>query len=515
MVRSRFNVVIPVSEGEGGGPAKVLLYNTLSDSASLTDRGTLAVLRGIEDGGPVPLDLAQPVAQLLEEGFLKKSIEEEERELEAWFRARREDESRVDLVVLTSYGCNLACPYCFEGSVKRPLNMTPETVEGVVRWTTGLLDVARPRDLRVVFFGGEPLLNPGGLTRLARGFHEACRARGVTQEIAIITNGVLLTPEIVDDLLPFGLKSMKITIDGDREAHDRKRPAKDGRSSFDRIIENLLRIRGKPVEINLGGNFDEENRSTIPALLDRLTALGLQDRIARTSFRPILKDVEALSGASRPTSGAAEELCTAHSFSETDLGWVERIADEVRSRGYAGSRMVSMGPCEFYEKHSYVVDAVGRLYKCPGFIGREGFEIGDVFHGFWSERKATFDDCQPWRNCVRCPWVPMCGGACVAIGCSKSGVLGEVNCEMPYLTRVSRRFLKDDLLRDIEPDRIASKRAVSERDPAGEPGTGPRVELPVFSALSAHGDGACVCRRQTLLPNVEHWRMHEGGGEFP
>ena len=38
--------------------------------------------------------------------------------------------------------------------------------------------------------------------------------------VNIITNGLLLTPEIVDRLAPYGLNGIKITLDGDRDTHN-------------------------------------------------------------------------------------------------------------------------------------------------------------------------------------------------------------------------------------------------------------------------------------------------------
>ena len=64
----------------------------------------------------------------------------------------------------------------------------------------------------------------------------ACQARGVAMLINIITNGLLLTPEVVDRLLPFGLNGVKITLDGDRDTHNRMRPLRGGQGTFDKII---------------------------------------------------------------------------------------------------------------------------------------------------------------------------------------------------------------------------------------------------------------------------------------
>ena len=63
--------------------------------------------------------------------------------------------------------------------------------------------------------------------------------------INIITNGLLLTPEVVDRLLPFGLNGIKITLDGDRDTHNRMRPLRGGQGTFDRIVENIRRVAGR------------------------------------------------------------------------------------------------------------------------------------------------------------------------------------------------------------------------------------------------------------------------------
>ena len=43
-------------------------------------------------------------------------------------------------------------------------------------------------------------------------------------------------------MLPLGLTGVKVTLDGDRETHDRMRPLRGGQGTFDRIIENIRRV---------------------------------------------------------------------------------------------------------------------------------------------------------------------------------------------------------------------------------------------------------------------------------
>ena len=118
------------------------------------------------------------------------------------------------------------------------------------------------------------------------------KARGVTLLLGIITNGLLLTEELVDRLLPYGLNYVKITLDGDRDTHNRMRPLRGGQGTFDRIIENIRKVAGK-VRIAVGGNFDAESVESFPALLDFLKEQDFSDKLVKVAFKPIIREKQA------------------------------------------------------------------------------------------------------------------------------------------------------------------------------------------------------------------------------
>ena len=124
----------------------------------------------------------------------------------------------------------------------------------------------------------------------------AARARRVALTTSIITNGLLLTEEVVDRLLPFGLTSVKVTLDGDRTTHDRLRPLRGGQGTFDRIIENVRKIAGK-VRVGVGGNFDESSVESFPALLEFLRSQPFADQLVKVNFKPIIRTPEPASPA--------------------------------------------------------------------------------------------------------------------------------------------------------------------------------------------------------------------------
>src|SRR5258705_7937939 len=99
---------------------------------------------------------------------------------------------------------------------------------------------------------------------LAERLWEATSARGIPQLASIITNGLLLTEDIVDRMMPFGLKGVKITLDGDRDAHNRMRPLRGGQGTFDRIVQNIQAV-ADPVAVAIGGKLREAPVDQHPA----------------------------------------------------------------------------------------------------------------------------------------------------------------------------------------------------------------------------------------------------------
>src|SRR6185503_7288874 len=142
------------------------------------------------------------------------------------------------------------------------------------------------------FFGGEPLLNIPVMNYLAERLYASAAERDVEQRISIITNGLLLNREIVDRLLPYGLKGVKITLDGDRDMHNRMRPLRGGQGTFDRIVESIKPVYDR-IGIAIGGNFDEQSADSYPALLDFLKQQDFSDKLVKVNFKPIVRAPES------------------------------------------------------------------------------------------------------------------------------------------------------------------------------------------------------------------------------
>jgi uncharacterized protein len=474
MQPSIFNVRVPLHD-----QSDVFLMNTLTDAQIIVPPEVVSLLDSIERRTQAGPDLARPfddeereaLATLTELGFVVDSHDADRRALDAYFDAIRHDTSQLRLTVLTTLQCNFACGYCFQGDHgdhnRHAHKMSLETAAAVVAHAERQLDTVRPERLSLMFFGGEPLLNLPVVYYLAEHVHAAAAARGVPLTISVVTNGLLLTPEVVDRLLPYGFTGAKITLDGDQAAHDRKRPLRGGQGTFDKIIANIRAVADK-CAISIGGNFDADNAGSYPALLDFLAGQEFAPRLAKVNFKPVVggaapappaaapvapapvpaarpsringiipltavaADGAPLGGTCMTIAGAggvnATSPCDSCHFVDETMGF---LREETKKRGFPTMDGVHMGPCEIHRKHAQTIGPDGALYACPGFTGDSTFATGHITAArtaVQAKAAATFDRIGAWRQCGDCSFIPVCAGGCSVASHTELGDLDTPAC---------------------------------------------------------------------------------------
>jgi uncharacterized protein len=424
---SAFNLRVPMPDGD------VFLMNTLTDAQVLVSGEVVSLLDRIGTAacGPDTLrdDERAAVGTLSSHGFVVRDEAAERSALEQRFAEFREDVTDLRVTILTTLQCNFACEYCYQGDHGAgPVGetMSLDTAARVSAWIARRVDEVRPARLVLSFFGGEPLLNVPALAHIA----EACRShtatRGVAQVLTIVTNGLLLTPEVVDRLLPLGLAGVKVTLDGDRDAHDRMRPLRGGQGTFDRIIDNVRRVADR-VPVAVGGNFDASTAGRYPALLDFLRSQPFAARLADITFKPVVKP--ARNGRCPSAAGAtAGSACDGCHVADDQMSFLRA---ETRRRGFATADGVHMGPCELYRRHSHTIGPDGSLYACPGFTGDNALPIGHISgrsDAALADAAGRVEDLAPWRRCGNCSFIPVCGGGCAVAAQSELGDMEAPSC---------------------------------------------------------------------------------------
>jgi uncharacterized protein len=146
--------------------------------------------------------------------------------------------------------CNLACKYCYESN--RTGDMSSDTMKRTIDWLLkqrNAEEKARPdQDMCITFFGGEPLANFKLVKYGMQYCKEICDQTGTRVGLYILTNGTILTEEM-EEFFREAKKwagvsfHLQVSIDGCKESHDKNRVFRDGSGSFDRVAENVRKLK--------------------------------------------------------------------------------------------------------------------------------------------------------------------------------------------------------------------------------------------------------------------------------
>jgi uncharacterized protein len=459
MQPSIFNVRVPLPERN-----EVFLMNTLTDAQLLVTPEVTALLdRFAADVPAAPRTLSDAEREALdvlsENGFLVPDREADRRALDRYFTSVKHDTAELNVTLLTTLQCNFACDYCFQGDHgdynKFAEKMTLDTAGRVARWIENELDRVHPERFVLTFFGGEPLLNLPVLYYLAERLFASTQARAVPISISIITNGLLLTSEVVDRLLPYGLTGVKITLDGDRDTHNRMRPLRGGQGTFERIVENIRSVAGR-CSVAIGGNFDESSADSFSALLEFLSRQDFADKLTNVNFKPIVRD-ERPPRASSPSLGkgmlplvpvgangqplkplggtcmsnvgeGSGAGCDSCDFVDTKM---TELREATKRYGFPTPDGVHGGPCHVHHTHAHTIGPDGSLYACPGFTGEKALSTGHIDGRRDPVREsalARFERLHPWDECRDCAFIPVCAGGCVVASHTQLGDMNQPTC---------------------------------------------------------------------------------------
>ncbi|AQZ71115.1 Transcriptional regulator [[Actinomadura] parvosata subsp. kistnae] len=147
--------------------------------------------------------------------------------------------------------CDLACTYCYMYEMadqswrSQPLRMAPDVVTAVA---ARIAEHVRAHDLpsvELILHGGEPLLvSPEEIERLVGTVRDAVEA-----DVAVTaqTNGVRLDRTYLSLFDRLGI-GVGVSLDGDRQAHDRSRTTADGRGSYHKVAAGLRLLAEPPFE---------------------------------------------------------------------------------------------------------------------------------------------------------------------------------------------------------------------------------------------------------------------------
>ena len=406
-----YNIVIDVNSG-----SVHVVDDIVYDVVELLDKGNtddavIACLRG-------KYDIRELTEALEECNTLKNAgvlfAEDVYKDAVLDFKARQTVVKALCLHI--AHDCNLACKYCFaeEGEYHgRRALMSYEVGKRALDFL--IANSGSRRNLEVDFFGGEPLMNWQVVKDLVRYGREQEKIHNKKFRFTLTTNGVLLNDEVME-FCNREMGNVVLSLDGRREVHDRMRPFRNGKGSYDLVVPKFLKFadsRGQE-RYYVRGTFTRNNLDFSEDVL-HFADLGF----SQVSVEPVV---------------AAPE--DDYSIREEDIPKIceeyDKLAREMIRREKAGKGfnffhfMIDLtgGPC-VYKRMSgcgsgteyLAVTPWGDLYPCHQFVGKEEFLMGNVDEGIVREDIVDqFKCCNVYakEKCQNCFAKFYCSGGCAA-----------------------------------------------------------------------------------------------------
>jgi len=427
MELSRYLKAYPYEEKEG----YVLLFSTRNASKILVKEDIYHDLRS----GVTPVEKQALLSKL---GIVVPNPHQEKKDVLSFFERLNQRNMEITITAVMNLDCNFACLYCYEGEQKGRHYMSQETADSLVGFAQNSLR-EKTKSLLVDFYGGEPLLSLDLIKDISGKLKTIAQAQGASYRFTLVTNGSLFKRSVAKQLVPLGLYSVRITIDGPADVHNRYRPFKTGRGSFDAVIRNIKETCDL-TRVNIGGNYERHNYRLFPLLLDVFVSEGLTpEKIASVKFDPVNKRPEG------DPSGLVDYTGGCRSINEPWLAEASTfLREEILKRGYFTPKA---GPtvCMVEQKDCFVVGHDGRLYKCPALLGREEFVVGDVGSGIQEYGETHKLDNWKNDNCTRCEYLPLCFGGCRYATFVKDGTIDALDCKKDYFDACLEKIVKQDI----------------------------------------------------------------------
>lgn len=363
-----------------------------------------------------------------------------------------------------AHSCNLACQYCFANEpayLGKPKLMSLEVAKKAVDFMLERSPSQNEFDL--IFFGGEPLLNFSVLKQLVSYCHKI-QEHGKKFNFSLTTNGTLLTTEIYGYLIDNNV-SIMLSIDGCKEIHDRLRPFKNGKPSWDVITNNLknLQDRSRHIIPRVTTVNAEVDYVTIYSTLKDLgfTSLAMTE-VCPNSGGPSVFPMEQIAKANQ----CFFELATAvaEDVKSIDDIPIVTLRDYMYQLAAKGKKYhcCSTGFCLFY------VTPEGDIYPCFRLLTEDGRQrLGSVFFGVDEETVRTFRKNHVLNKTCRACWARyICGGQCYGDSFFQSGdmrIPDPVYCALTKHKVETAIYFLDDFQRKGKLGNARQKDAANER----------------------------------------------------
>ena len=424
-----------------------IVLDVNSGAVHVVDDIVYDVIPYLEQDGETPASIRDSLARKYPEVEIKAAMDECQELKESGllftedrYRPAIEDFKKRPTVVKAlclhiAHDCNLACQYCFaeEGEYHgRRALMSFEVGKKALDFL--IANSGSRRNLEVDFFGGEPLMNWQVVKDLVRYGREQEKIHNKNFRFTLTTNGVLLNDEVME-FCNREMGNVVLSMDGRKEVHDKMRPFRNGKGSYDLIVPKFQKFAESRDQQRyyVRGTFTHHNLDFSEDVL-HYADLGFK----QVSMEPVVAPPEA--------DYAIREEDVPKICEEYDRLAKEMIKREKEGRGFNFFHFMidlSGGPC-VYKRLSgcgsgteyLAVTPWGDFYPCHQFVGNEKFLLGNVDTGIVNtEIQDEFKCCNVYakEKCQKCFARFYCSGGCAANSYNFHGSINDaydIGCEL-------------------------------------------------------------------------------------
>lgn len=387
MKYSKFNSFIPLSKKTG------LIYNAYSNRFLLVRKELL----NLPDVAYLQENNKELYSKLMES---KCIVEDDADELE-WVKKRQQnaDNNLTDyhLIINPTLDCNFKCWYCYETHIRKS-KISTDTYERIEKLISQKIDKSIKR-FNLSFFGGEPLLQYNLVDSLMSYTKSLCEKNEVKLNISFTTNGYLLNEEKIAKLAAYGVNSMQITLDGNKEQHDKVRYPSSKLGSYERIVYNVKLLLKYGIYVVLRINYTTENISGTKDIINDFTSIDEQSKCnLNIQLHRVWQDDKG------------------ENIDEEVKELIELLNSE-KLKAYKFPLDNVISSCYGDKLNEALINYNGDVYRCTAVNfsknKRDGYlnENGDVVwedDSFEIRKNAKFKN----KPCLECRLLPICNGGC-------------------------------------------------------------------------------------------------------
>jgi uncharacterized protein len=311
-------------------------------------------------------------------------------------------------LILTN-ACNLSCSYCYEQHNKDFGRFTNESLLTAYRFLVG----ANQRQRKVFnFFGGEPLIHKDIILDFVRRNEEELEknARGdINTVVGIVTNGLLLTTELIDEFLAHDFTYILISLDTDRSNVDHREIGQDKIDKLMDMIDYMPDLPKQQKRVTIRCTLARENAPYFTEFADHLYDRGIR----RMVVHPLILDSSKGFIRWRDDEWSnlhRDILSVLDKYSDMQIHFSEGVGQKGEENCMIGSDMIA-------------IDASGDFSGCYFFTNQKAGStsetiLGNLFHqNIYIDRYKRFqqeyakmfeveEQCQTcdYKNaCYQCP----------------------------------------------------------------------------------------------------------------